>query len=341
MLIVLPTIDVEGVHGDKPFEQMVIGDLNDAQNWGVFRQAEIFNRFGISATFFVDVYEYTMWGEKPWREVCQQLVDRGQDVQLHSHPGWRIDPRDAPWLQRHRHRYSYLGSEFDFMAKLPFEQQKKVLEHGVELLEKWIGKRPIAHRSGGYSINQDTIAALAAVGIPIDSSMNCSHPNSILTWSKNAIIKRSGIVELPVTVGEYVASAGFGTIKFPFYRRLMKTGLDIFSCDEFLFYCQEALNHGVKLLNLFMHSYSLIDLTRGWGRLKPDTHDAYKLEKILELLSKRQDVQFMSCTSFYKEYQKDPSIFQGSDLVPEIPLKWKKMLKYGTRRLKRYVKNPF
>jgi len=225
------------------------------------------------------------------------------------------------------------------MAKLSFEQQKEVLEHGIELLEKWTGKRPVAHRSGGYSINQDTIAALAAVGIPIDSSMNCSHSNSIVTWSCNAIVEKDGIVELPVTVGEYVASARLGAIKLPFYRRLMKTDLDIFSCEEFLCYIRGALRHDVRLMNLFMHSYSLIDLTRGWTRLKPDPHDACKLEKILELLSERNDVKFMSCASFYKQYLKDPDVFQGTDLVPAIPLEWKKMLKYGARRLKRYVKS--
>ena len=338
MLTVIPTIDVEAVHGKRPFEQLVLGDFGGDKSWGVFRQAEIFSKFGIAATFFVDVYEYTMWGEKPLRDVCRRLIDLGQDVQLHTHPGWRIDDQDSHWLQEHRRDNSYLGPEFDFMAKLSFEQQKQVLEHGIELLEKWTGHRPIAHRSGGYSINQDTIAALSMVGIPVDSSMNCSHSNSTLTWSQNAIIEREGLVELPVTVGEYVANAGVGSVKYPFYRRLMKTDLDIFDTEEFVCYARQALDQDLRLMNLFMHSYSLVDLTKGWSRLNPDPEDAVKLETTIEHLAEMDNIQFMSCKSFYEAYKSQPEIFQGSDSVPEIPLKLPKMIRYGGRRLSRYKK---
>jgi hypothetical protein len=225
------------------------------------------------------------------------------------------------------------------MAKLSFEQQKQVLEHGIDLLEKWTGQRPIAHRSGGYSINQNTISALSAVGIPVDSSMNCSHPNSVVTWSKNAIIEKDGLVELPVTVGEYVAYAGVGSVKFPFYRRLMKTDLDIFSSEEFICYARQAFDQDLRLMNLFMHSYSLIDLTKGWSRLQPDPYDKAKLEATIEHLAKMGNVQFMNCRAFYEAYNTSPEMFQGSDLVPKIPLKISKMIKYGGRRLIRNKRN--
>ena len=39
----------------------------------------------------------------------------------------------------------------------------------------------IAHRSGGYSINENTMKALKNVGIKIDSSMQFLHPNCHLT----------------------------------------------------------------------------------------------------------------------------------------------------------------
>ena len=340
MLTVIPTIDVEAVHGKEPFKQMIIGDFGGGGTWGVYRQAEIFTKYGISATFFVDVYEYTMWGEDALREVCCRLLDMGQDVQLHTHPGWRKDPEDPAWLQKYRHEASYLGSDLDFMTKLSFEQQKNVLEHGMELLHKWTGKVPIAHRSGGYSINQDTLSALSAVGIPVDSSMNCSHPNSVVTWSKNAIVEKSGIIELPVTVGEYVASLGLGSVRLPVYRRLMKTDLDIFSTEEFLIYSSKALVQGIRLMNIFMHSHSLIDLTKGWAHLQPDPRDTHKFEETLDRLSSLSEVQFLNCSSFYESYQASPKSYLGSDNIPEIPLKWSKALKYGLRKIKNLSKIP-
>ena len=84
----------------------------------------------------------------------------------------------------------HYGADKDLMTKLSLDEQTNVLEHGMEMLYKWTGVYPIAHRSGGYSVNKDTLRALKSVGIPIDSSMYYGHPNSHETWSRNAIIKR-------------------------------------------------------------------------------------------------------------------------------------------------------
>ena len=337
-MIVIPTIDVEATHGSNPFKQLAIGDFGGNQTWGVYRQAEIFNKYKISATFFIDVYEYTMWGEECWREMCRRLIDMGQDVQLHTHPGWRIDPLDFNWLQKIRHEKSYLGSELDLMAKLSFDQQKQVLSHGVELLERWIGQKPIAHRSGGYSIDQNTIKALKDVGIPIDSSMNVSHPNSIVTWSNNAIVENDGVIELPITIGQYVTSIGINPLKFPFYKRLMKTGLDIFSVSEFCEYAIKNSSFKNSFMNLFMHSYSFVNIDKGYDKLKPEPNKVKRLEKTLRLLSEMPNVQFMSCRSFYEEYKKNPHAFHGEDIVPEIQLHYQKMLRYGIKRVSRVTK---
>ena len=55
MVVVIPTIDVEGTHGTRPFAQMVLGDIGPKESWGVYRLAETFQEFGVSATFFVDI----------------------------------------------------------------------------------------------------------------------------------------------------------------------------------------------------------------------------------------------------------------------------------------------
>ena len=167
MITILPTIDVEGVHGSSPFEQMVLGEIGTEETWGVYRLANIFKRWRISATFFVDCFEHVFWGETPIEEVCVNLVELGQDVQLHTHPSWRDDSRDSLELRSLKQRKGFLPQTKDFMAKLSKDEQVQVLQHGVDLLKRWTGKKPIAHRSGGYSINQNTIEALALVGIPI------------------------------------------------------------------------------------------------------------------------------------------------------------------------------
>ena len=62
MFYIIPTIDVEGVHGQTPFEQMILGRVSDKE-WGIKLLAEIFNKYDVQATFFVDVFEYTLWGK--------------------------------------------------------------------------------------------------------------------------------------------------------------------------------------------------------------------------------------------------------------------------------------
>ena len=62
---------------------------NNVGGQPTFRIADICAANKAPATFFVDVYEYTFWGVERMRDLCRRLQDRGFDVQLHTHPGWR------------------------------------------------------------------------------------------------------------------------------------------------------------------------------------------------------------------------------------------------------------
>lgn len=331
----MPTIDVEGVHGAMPFEQMILGDFGDSESWGVFRQAKIFNKYGISATFFVDVYEYTLWGNRKLSDLCRKLLDMGQDVQLHTHPGWRDDPRDSVFLREYKRAHSYLGTSHDLMAKLQYKQQKEVLEKGIDLLQGWTGCRPIAHRSGGYSINDETIAALAAVGILVDSSMNAFHRNSITSWSVNSIVMRDGILELPITYGCYAVPHPFFRESNYLYKfRPRKTGIGKYSPSHFCSYIEDARRGGLAFINLFMHSYSMLDLSRGFKHMVPNLTAPLHLELTLGLLKERPDVVFTSVAELYKDYIGDPGRFITSDFMPCVRLSLTDFVKILIKRIK-------
>ena len=53
MLTVIPTIDVEGVHGSDPFNQMIIGNIGDKESWGIYRQAKIFQNMVFQQHFLL------------------------------------------------------------------------------------------------------------------------------------------------------------------------------------------------------------------------------------------------------------------------------------------------
>ncbi len=318
MITVVPTIDVEGMHGNKPFDQFVLGKVGTEQMWGVYRIAEIFQRYGFSATFFVDCYEHTFWGETCIEEVCQNLANMNQDVQLHTHPAWRDDVYDYQWLRDLKKKKSYFPQSLDFMSKLSFSQQVECLEHGITLLKKWLGKAPVAHRSGGYSINQETIEALVKTGIELDSSMNAAHQNSQVVWSQNKVVCKEGLIELPVTIFDYKFELSLLGRKKTFFSKAMKTDLDTCTVSEFEAYIDQAEILGLKVMNLFMHSYSLLDFDLFYTDIKPEPDDVTKLDQLLSVLSHRNDVQVINCTEFLKQFHRAPSDFQGPDGMPSV-----------------------
>ena len=63
MRTIVPTIDTEGLTWPQPFEQFILGEVSGSrEEWGVFRIFHICRRNGVSATFFVDVYELVFLG---------------------------------------------------------------------------------------------------------------------------------------------------------------------------------------------------------------------------------------------------------------------------------------
>ena len=336
MLTIVPTIDTEGFHGTHPFEQCILGEISGSrEEWGVFRISDICRRNGVSATFFVDVYESIFWGEDRFRDLTRRLLDAGADVQLHTHPEFRGLPGDGG---REPVCVRILGAPATGrlrgpMARLSPDQQLAFLRAGMDMLIHWTGVAPVAHRSGGYSINAGTVEALRLAGIALDSSMNVGHPNSQITWSRNAVVVRDGILELPVTVQEYVLKPpGIGEI----YRRTIKTDLNACSLAELVAFVDFAVKNGLVLMNLFMHSYSLLRADRSFSRSKPRVGDAQKLDRFLALMRKRDDVRVMSCVQVLDRYRKAPDEFTGSDVVPERNAA-AFVLRRGTEKLRRYA----
>ena len=334
MLTIVPTIDTEGVHGARPFEQFILGEVDaSADQWGVFRIADICARHRAPATFFVDVFEVSLWGEDRFRDLTRQLCDRGFDVQLHTHPGWRDDPHDFTPLRELKRDKSYLSQRYDFMAKLSLEQQISIIRDGIDMLKRWTGAAPVAHRSGGYSLNADTVHALRTCGIELDSSMHHGHPHSRVTWSVNSVVERDGVIELPVTVLDYVFKLpSVGVV----YRKSMKTDLDSCSLEELLAYVDYAVARGMSVMNLFMHSYSLLSFDLDYRRIEPEPEDARKLDAFLDKMKRRNDVRVMSCAEMLARYRLAPDEFIGPDEVPEVAVN-AKIMSLGIAKVRNQV----
>jgi len=314
-MIVVPTIDVEGVHGADPFNQMILGDIGGDYH-GVFEIAGILSRFGAEGTFFVDVYESSLWGEDQFEKLCRDLDLRGQDVELHTHPGWRDDPCDFPWLRALKRKQSYVSGSKDFMTKLTRHEQQSLLRDGAAMIESWIGRRPFVHRAGGYSINADTFHALRGAGFSMDSSVHYGHRNCHYcpTVMRPAVV--DGIFELPVTLMRYTPSLPF--IGRYHRGKLLKTDIDTAWLGELKHYVDQGLRSGVRYMNLFMHSYSLITFDPTYRKFRYSRAKADVLAGFIEYCHDRSDVRIMSCRQILSDQSIMDYLLGSSDTIIDI-----------------------
>jgi len=269
-------------------------------DYGFPKIMEICDRYACKATFFVDVLEYARYGKTALGDVCRSIGDKGHDVQLHTHPANAYDAR-----RKHMHLYS-------------LAEQKAIIEEGKELIREWTGEYPVAHRAGAYGINHDTLVALREGGIPIDSSAFYGHPNSHVVPSKNRVVELDGVVEIPVTVFLRRRQVKLGRWVVRQRARVVKTDVDAAIADELARCVQEAKQHDIRVMNLFMHSYSLVSFAEDYRSCEPDWRDIEKLEAILELVAGDPEVRVITMKECWRMYQHDPEQFAGSDHVPVI-----------------------
>ncbi|MDM8179067.1 hypothetical protein [Marinobacter salarius] len=284
------SIDVEGVHGRNPFGQMAYGDIGEEEDWGALKIARVLKENGLCGTFFVDVYEAFLYGEETVGTLCKKLVELEQDVQLHTHPSWRIDNRDFHELQELKREKCWFPVSQDFMYKLSLPEQEEVIKWGCEFLEKWVGKRPVAHRSGGYGANRETLIALKNNGLQLDSSTFYGHPNCKLQVTDNQPLVLDGVVEIPVTGfrKKEVVDLWIGrkTREFPF----VKTSIDGVSAREMVWFLDQSVDSGVRVLNVFLHSYSLMTFDGNFKKFSSSYKKEYEFRKILKYILEHDDV---------------------------------------------------
>lgn len=150
---------------------------------------------GLKATFFVDPMPARVHGLAPFTCLVGQILEAGQEVQLHLHSNWAgADATDRA-----------AAASFELIDHDRAAQQA-LLAEARDWLERAGAPRPIAFRAGSYSANDETLDALAALGFAYDSSHNGSEnpwPSAIdLPRDRIAPVAHRGLIELPVTLIE-------------------------------------------------------------------------------------------------------------------------------------------
>jgi peptidoglycan/xylan/chitin deacetylase (PgdA/CDA1 family) len=300
------TITVDTESSDSPeavkrnglLSPMVYGEF-DGTYWGFPKIMEICDRHQCKATFFVSVLQHVKDGKGAFREICREIKHKGHDVQLHPHPIWGYG-------KRYLHDFS-------------LEEQIEIIREGAELLKTWIGESPVAHRAGWYGINEDTFKALEVNGIAVDSSMFYSRPSCHFTITKNKVIEFNRIAELPVTICHVQPEFTLGALRYKRQPYYAKTDVDWLNLDELLWFVEEAMRHNLRVIDLFLHSYSFVKFDSSLTNFRPDHDEAEKFDRLLSVVTKHPKIEVITVKQFHDLYSSNPELFnEGSDYVPRL-----------------------
>jgi len=114
---------------------------------GVPRLLDLFDRFGIRATFFVCGRDLAAGATSLQADVLREAVRRGHEVANHS--------------LAHRNGFARLS---------PTEKRGDIAAAG-ELIAQAVGQRPVGFKSPGFSFSPDLLTVLAGLGYLYDSSL--------------------------------------------------------------------------------------------------------------------------------------------------------------------------
>jgi len=250
------------VYGDTPFGQ-----------YGLPFTLNVLRDHGLRGVFFVEPVFSARFGLEPLAEVVGLIRDAGQDVQMHLHAEWVNEAREPLLAAPPREKVQHL-------AHFGLEDQKTLLAWSMRRLVA-AGADPVtAFRAGSFAFNGDTLTALAANGVGIDSSYNecCLGPESGV-WDT----AQSGVPIQPFTVG--------GVLEVPvtIYRdrpgHLRPMQLTACSLREMLTVLNRAADAGQETVMIVSHNFEMLD-RRDFSR---DEIVAERFRGLCRFLSRNSD----------------------------------------------------
>ena len=254
MLPVLITIDTEyslglfqqGPGRDQAFNfARSIACHGKQGDTGIFYQMDRFDRNALKGVFFVDPMPALIWGQQAVDAIVHPILERGHGVQLHIHTEWlEFAGRQAP-----------VGRTGRNMADFTLEEQRALLNYGIDRLVEAGAPRPVAFRAGNYGANDDTLRALASLGLIYDSSLPPGIAKSdcriSLPSDQIAPIQHHGVIEVPIGA---IAGAG---------KSLRHAQITALSNWELRRAISHAAVAGWPSFVIVSHSFELFDRSKG------------------------------------------------------------------------------
>lgn len=264
---------------------------------GITHKLDLLAQYGQKAVFFVDPMPALIWGVAAIEDVVAPILEAGQDVQLHCHTEWLELAGPA----------NPLGSKTGHNIKdFTLSEQVELLGYAREKLIAAGAPAPVAFRAGNYGANDDTLRALAQLGLRYDSS-HCpgiagGHCAISLGPDNLGPVFYKGIVEVPIGS---IGALGGGQ------RHAQITALSLKEMNAAL---RHARDTGRSNFTLVSHSFELINRRK----LAVNRIVRNRFEKLCRDLATMRGVT----TGNYRD---NPPLFTGSQAkiepLPASPLR--------------------
>jgi hypothetical protein len=164
---------------------------------GLATQLQVLNDHGLRSVCFVEPLFAGRFGLAPLAEMVGVVQQAGHEVQLHLHTEW-VDEALQPLLP------AAPAGKRQHLRMFTQDEQTELIRLGAQWLQQAGAPPPSAFRAGSFGFNAQTLPALAANGIGIDSSYNASMlgPTSGLAPGELLMQARQfgPVLELPMTV---------------------------------------------------------------------------------------------------------------------------------------------
>lgn len=277
MLDVFYTVDVEVWCGgwqsiDQKFPdafRRYIHGPTARGDYGLPYQLRLLREHGLTGVFFIEPLFALRFGQAALDEIVELVQEAGHEVQLHLHTEWVDEAREPvlPGPQRKRQHLRYFSRE----------EQTVLIAKGLELMRR-AGVHDInAFRAGSFAFNHDTLPALTANGITLDSSYNASMfgPDSGVSPGRQLVEPTvvQGVVEYPMTVYRDGTST------------LRHAQLTACSWPEMEGLLWQAAEGGRKAFVLLSHGFELLNKAKN----RPDDVVVRRFGRLCHFLDRNRD----------------------------------------------------
>lgn len=186
------SIDVEAQprrQSDNHVQRLIYGNFPGVGRAGIVEMMDVADRRNVRLTFFLDVLEELIYPTEI-EPVARLIVERGHDLQLHTHPENMSDE----FFRR-------LGTNRKDTNEFSETEAEALFDEVKGIVAGWGIPSFVAYRAGSYRFSRGLVLAMPKAGLKYSYNYNIQGPSQRKLNLKNAPMFQweNGISEIPIS----------------------------------------------------------------------------------------------------------------------------------------------